>query len=360
MRILINTPLITIPAGVSNHYLGLKPYFSKNVIYNQYLTNNYIKQKFPHIFKPLRILTFVYDILKFIFLLIVNGFPLVLLNPSFGHRALHRDEIFLKIAKLFGAKVVVFIHGWDKDYLDSVISGQNKFSLVWRKADAFFVLANEFKMNLEQLGIQAPIYLTTTKVNDKLLIGVPDIKEFSKIRNLLFLARVEKAKGILITIEAFVSLQKKYPDLSLRVVGSGNMLEAAKDLVSEREINNITFTGPLHGEDLKSEYSNADVYILPTTHGEGMPTSVLEAMAFGLPVITRPVGGLKDFFENEKMGYMIESLEPENYALSIELLIQNINKTKEISSFNKVYANEHFLASNVAKQIEGILCKIHN
>jgi len=44
MKILINTPKTTIPAGVSNHYLGLRPYFSNDVIYNQYLPGTSVKQ----------------------------------------------------------------------------------------------------------------------------------------------------------------------------------------------------------------------------------------------------------------------------------------------------------------------------
>ncbi len=47
-----------------------------------------------------------------------------------------------------------------------------------------------------------------------------------------------------------------------------------------------------------------------------------KAMAFGLPVITSPVGGLVDFFENGKMGYMIENLNPADYAEKIEFLIK--------------------------------------
>lgn len=354
MRILINTPLITIPAGVSNHFLGLKPYFSQFVIYNQYLTNNYIKTKItnPFLYKIIRIITFFYDILKFIFLIIRYKFPLVLLNPSFGYRALKRDVIFLKIAKLFRCKVAVLIHGWDKEYLESVFLNQSKFSTSWKKADAFFVLANEFKEYLNKLGIVVPIHLTTTKVNDLLLEGVPEVKETKIIQNILFLARVEKAKGIITTIDTFKLLQDKFPSIKLRVVGSGNMLENAKEYAEKYGLSNITFTGPLFGSDLKAEYLNADLYILPTTHGEGMPTSVLEAMAFGLPVITRPVGGLKDFFENVKMGYMIESIEPSEYAHQIELLINDIERIREISAYNKQYSKDHFMASQVAHQLE--------
>lgn len=360
MKILINTPPITSPAGVSSHYLGLRPYFSKNVIYNQYITGNFLKRKLKlhFLYKPARFLALGYDIIKFIFLVLIHKRPIILLNPSFGKDALKRDVLFLSIAKFLGCKVAVFLHGWDKGYLTTVLNGEDHFSTAWGKADAFFVLAKEFKEYLQRLGIEAPIHLTTTKVNDKLLEGLPENRRIDRIQNILFLARVEKAKGIFTTIDIFKLLQEKYSDLKLRVVGGGNMLSRAKTYVSDMGLNNVTFTGPLHGTDLKNEFLAADLYILPTTHGEGMPTSVLEAMAFGLPVITRPVGGLIDFFENDRMGYMLEGLEPEDYVAQIERLIKNVDKANEISSYNKQYAKEHFMATKVAKHLEGILDRL--
>lgn len=220
-----------------------------------------------------------------------------------------------------------------------------------------FVLAKEFKKYLEELNIKAPIYLTTTKVNDHLIRGV-DTKKIEKIKTILFLARVEREKGIFTTIDAFDILSQKYSWLQLRVVGRGNILNEAREYAKNANIANIFFTGPLSGEALISEFINADIYILPTTHGEGMPTSVLEAMAFGIPVISRPVGGLVDFFENDNMGYLVDSVKPEDFAEKIEILIRNIKKVNQISAYNARYAKEHFFASKVAKQVEEILSSI--
>ena len=354
MYILINTPLINSPTGVSNHYLGLKTYFSKNVIYNQYFTYSHLKKnvRVPILNLLIRFISYFYDLIKFIAYLLYYRKPIVLLNPSFANNALKRDVIFLKIAKFFSCKVAIFIHGWDKHYLNKVIQNEELFSPAWKKSDVFFVLAKEFKEILEKLGIEVPIYLTTTKVNDKLMEGVPDKKQIKIVQNLLFLARVEKAKGIFTTIDSFSILYEKYPNIKLRVVGSGDMLKQSKKYAENKNLCNITFNGPLYFEDLRNEFITADLYILPTTHGEGMPTSVLEAMAFGLPVITRPVGGLKDFFENDKMGFMIESLDPTDYAAKIELLINDRSKANKISDYNKQYAKEHFMASKVAKNLE--------
>jgi glycosyltransferase involved in cell wall biosynthesis len=316
MKILINTPFITSPAGVSNHYLGLKNYFSKRVVYNQYATRFYVRKvlRSKYLYTPTTPLVYSFHFLKFIFLIFRHNRPNILLNPSFGKTALIRDAQYLKTAKFFGCKVAVFVHGWDKAYLDQVLKNSVLFCNAWYKADAFFVLASEFKEYFQRLGIKAPIHLTTTKVNDKLVEGL-EPKKIKDIKTILFLARVEKAKGIFTAINVFEILNKKYPDLRLQVVGRGEALEEAKIFADKKQLKNIVFTGALSGDDLKNEFINADLYILPTYHGEGMPTSVLEAMAFGLPVITRPVGGLIDFFENEKMGYMIESLEPEDFVL---------------------------------------------
>ena len=86
-----------------------------------------------------------------------------------------------------------------------------------------------------------------------------------------------------------------------------------------------------------------------------MPTVVLEAMAFGLPVFTRKVGGLADFFENGKMGYITDSLDPKDFAEAMIPYLEDIEQTKKVSQYNAKYAKEHFMASSVAKQIENTI-----
>ena len=110
-------------------------------------------------------------------------------------------------------------------------------------------------------------------------------------------------------------------------------------------------------KNIVANKKEADLYLFPTFHAEGMPTSVLEAMAFGLPVITRPVGGLQDFFVDGKMGRLIDSLDPNDFASVIMDYIQSPIDVKRISLFNHEYALEHFMASIVAKKLENELSK---
>lgn len=359
MFILVNTPLLSIPAGVSSHYKGLRHFFSDRVVYNQFVTSGYLKRIFKNrvLYKFAQLLCSSYNLVKFFYLIFRYRKPLVLLNPSFGERALKRDLLYLKISKKLGCKVAVFMHGWDKVYLSKVLNGEIFFSPIWKKADAFFVLAREFESYIKDLGIECPVYITTTKVDEFLIEGIPVLKNINKIRNILFLARVEKEKGIYTAIDAFDFLLKNHPYLALRVVGGGECLKQSIDYVKKNNIKNVVFTGPLFGDDLKKEFLNADVYILPT-FSEGLPTTVLEAMAFGLPVISRPVGGLNDFFENDKMGYLVNSHNPADFAHQISRLISDTKKANEISNYNSKYAREMFLASSVAKKLENELFDI--
>jgi glycosyltransferase involved in cell wall biosynthesis len=125
-----------------------------------------------------------------------------------------------------------------------------------------------------------------------------------------------------------------------------------RKLIVENNIKDINLIGNLTGSDLILQFIQSDIYIFPTYYGEGMPNSVLEAMAFGLPVISRPVGGLVDFFKSGEMGELIESLGPLDFANSIERYINNPDLVKAVSLHNYNYAKEHFLASKVAGKIE--------
>jgi glycosyltransferase involved in cell wall biosynthesis len=346
LKILVTTPDISLLGGVSHHYKGLKPFWKESVTYH-FIAG---RRNVPGI------ILFPFDLIIFFIKLLFNSYDMVLLNPSLGNTALIRDAVFLRVASFFKLKKVVFFHGWSEKIASEISNSPGHFIKKYQYADAFLVLASSFKKQIENWGITSPVYLTTTKFDDNLVknIAIPR-KIFHN--TLLFLARVEKEKGIFTALDAFKRLQVDFPALKMKVAGNGGALKQAVEYTYNNEIQNVEFLGTLSGDDLISAFMESDIYILPTW-GEGMPASVLEAMAFGLPVITRPVGGIVDFFETPKMGYLIESKSENDFYEAIFQLLNDKDRLAEISMYNHHYALSHFSASKVAGSLESVLKKI--
>lgn len=340
--ILIVTPDIKMLGGVANHYLGLKQYWKQEVNYIYY-------GKRLDLSLPAFILLLP-DLFNFLIKLISKRPDVVIINPSLRKYQLFRDGLYLIIAKIFKIKVITFFHGWDFQIASQILNRPKLFRMIYGKSDLMYVLCQQFKDQLLEIGVTSLIHLTTTKVDDK-LISEFDINQKSYNKSILFLARIEENKGILIALEAFKLVQKNYPEAIFKVAGNGSALKKAIELVEIENIKNVEFLGSISGKKLIETFKESSIYILPT-HGEGMPTSVLEAMAFGLPIVTRPVGGLNDFFEEGKMGNLVESLVPVDYASAITALIKQEKKSREIGMFNHKYALDNFLASTVARKIE--------
>ena len=93
---------------------------------------------------------------------------------------------------------------------------------------------------------------------------------------------------------------------------------------------------------------------MPTYYGEGLPTVIVEAMTFGLPVVTSPVGGIKDFFSNGKHGFLVESKNHKEIEETIIKIYLNPELFRKISIFNYNYAKKYLMASQAAKRLEHI------
>lgn len=342
MKILVNTPAMSLNSGgVANHFYGLLPYWNENVKYNV------VGKRSPK--RGSGKYWIIWDLFKFILLIVFWRPNYTILNPSMAKNALKRDFIFLKLAKISRRKVVVFIHGFHPEYCETIDT--TKLANDLNAADGIFVLADNYRQSLIQWGVRCPVLTTTTKVDDRLLQGFNINDRKGCINNILFLSRVEKEKGIYETVDAFSILKTKYPNLILTIVGQGTEQGAVKQYVVDHDIQNVVFTGRLQGGDLVDAFKKADIYCFPS-YSEGMPTSVLEAMAFGLPIVARNVGGLVDFFEHGKMGFVTDSFDPQFFADAISTYIDNKELSRRTSLYNYQYANEHFLASRVAKEFE--------
>lgn len=106
-------------------------------------------------------------------------------------------------------------------------------------------------------------------------------------------------------IEAFSYVHEKYENTALIIVGDGVLREELEQYTSELRLNgSVIFVG--NQADVAQFLYRSDIYC-STSLVEGLPISVLEAMATGLPVITTPAGGVVDIVKNEKNGYVVEA-----------------------------------------------------
>ena len=346
-----------IKGGVGNYYYILRNYVEGAYFMDvSYSTGKYGVVDF--------IIKYIKYFISYFANIIKPVYKIVIFNPSLSESAFFRDYPYLLLAILFRKKRIVYFRGWHSNtekWIDDSSLMKYIFKLLYNRANAFIVLSERFKNKLREWGFQQAIYLETTLVDDVMINGFqPNTRTKMPMSiNILFLARVEEEKGIFEVLDTYQIIKKKYPELKLTIAGDGGKIDDVKYIIDEQNIENVEFTGYVTGEEKARTFVNNDLYLFPS-HGEGMPNSVLEAMSFGLPVITRNVGGLRDFFEHGKMGFITESKDPEVFAEYIEKLILNPDLRNEMSRYNAEFARKHFMASVVAKRLERIYTDVLN
>ncbi|WP_368029619.1 glycosyltransferase family 4 protein [Arcobacter sp. s6] len=343
-NILIITPKLHISGGVASYWNSLLPRLKKNKKFNitTFQVGGNGKNPFAMINEQLK------------FRKEVNNSSLVFLNPSLGFNSFFRDGFFAKQLISKNIPFVVFFHGWNLHFEKKVTEKyQNFFLNSFAKAKKIFVLSKDFKLKLEEWGYKGEIIIETTNVDSGLIENfnfeekLEDINS-TKTFKILFLARMIKEKGIFETIEAFNKLANNY-NIELFIAGDGEDLDEVKKI--SKNNSKIHVLGRVEGKEKIDLFTKCHIYAFPTFYGEGLPTSILEAMAFGMPVITTNMGGLKEFFRNEEMGYLIEPNNVIALTNSLESLIKDKNKISNFSKFNFNYANEKLLNTVVAERI---------
>jgi glycosyltransferase involved in cell wall biosynthesis len=360
MRILITVPSLQDQGGVSNYYKSISGFLTCGE--NRHIT-------FFQIGSSKRAFAFLYPLMDQIRFLnkIYNGqYDLVCLNPSLNLRSFIRDGLFVYFAIKRKLPVVIFFHGWLLSF-ESKVKGVYRwfFEKTYGKANCFIVLASDFKDMLMKWGVKAYIFIETTAINDELSAGFSISNKLDKIENetetkILFLSRIEKTKGVIETLEAFKILINRGVNVSLSIAGDGAYMNKVKDYIASHDIvrSKVVLLGYVDGEEKKSVFESHHIFCLPT-YSEGMPISMLEAMYFGLPILTRMVGGIKDFFVNGKMGYVTKMGEPEEIADLLEKLIKDKEKLLNMGLYNHNYAIKHFLASAAANRLINIFRRMY-
>lgn len=358
-RILILVPAATARGGITNYYQVLRSSFSERVEYFERGARKwpYRKGGLSELVRAWR------DYRAFRKRAAKNDIGLVQTTTSLGFNAIVRDGLFVRHALRKGLKTVVFFRGWD----DALMKKIEKwylwmFRFFFFRADKLITLSEKAKNDLQRWGCRRNIRVETTLVDKKLLQHVDEtfiVNKFHQMDqkfNLLFLSRVEKRKGV---YELLAAYDKLFNDpeigirLNLSICGDGTALEEVNQWIASQKLSGVELKGFVSGAQKRKAFEDAHLFVFPS-HSEGMPNAVLEAMGFGLPVITTPVGGVVDFFVHGKNGYFISINNVQDMTKKIMTLLQDKNGMCAMALRNYHHAAKFFRSDRVAERMERI------
>lgn len=357
-KILILVPDLNLPGGVTNYYKTLKLNADKNITYFTITT----AQQQGAFAASLRLLI---KYCKFFFNVVIKGYEVIVINPSLDMgRSFHRDLVFIVISRLLNRKTIIFFRGWFEPYEDKIKKSKWKlflFKMSYAKAGKYVVLGNIFKNKLIGLGVPAKTeFFVETTVADSTYINELELSKkhsaYKKEITILFLSRIEKEKGIYIAIDAYQQFLKKHPERksSLIIAGDGPDLQAVKNYVEERKFPGIKFLGHVSSVEKKKVLLESHVMIFPS-FTEGLPNSILEAMLYGMPVITRATGGIPEIIHQNINGFITESYEASVFSDFLSTIATNDKVYERISENNHRIALEKFTSEKVRERLIKIL-----
>lgn len=286
----------------------------------------------------------------------------------------HFGNLALPVAQLCDAgfinvPVIVTFHGTDLNEIRPVSNCQ-LFARVFQSAQLLTVGTKHMAKHLEECNISSEKYKVIP-------MGI-DLPKFNTVTlqqrqrdlagtRLVTIGRLVEFKGIEYAIRAVAELRKKWPDITLDVIGDGPLRGSLEQLCGDLDVASaVKFRGALEHEKVLSLLQESDIYIQPgivasdgTREGQGV--AVAEAQAFGLPVVASRVGGIPEIVIDGETAYLVEQKDVIGLIEKISLLICDNELRERMGAAGQVFVeqslNQEVLAHRWVEIYNDVLTK---
>ncbi len=131
------------------------------------------------------------------------------------------------------------------------------------------------------------------------------VRHVGRGRRLLFVGRLTELKGVTVLLEALQQVKKEQPDVELTIVGDGPDRDRFEAVACELDVaDHVRFVGARSQAEVADQLADTDVFVLPS-FAEGVPVTLMEALAAGVPVVATHVGGVAELVEHGINGYLV-------------------------------------------------------
>ena len=185
------------------------------------------------------------------------------------------------------------------------------------------------------------------------------LKRYGKRENInrnplriIFTGRMLQEKGVKDFIRAAEILRPKFED-KIEFILCGDLSSNPRAL-SRTDLEKLTDGKYIkwlgYCEDIPDQLAKADIMCFPSYYREGVPKSLLEASAAGLPIVTTDSVGCRDTVEKGKNGFLVPPHSPEKLAKALEMLILDKNLRNKMGEYSRRKAEREYDVEAVAQK----------
>lgn len=282
--------------------------------------------------------------------LIFNKPELVHIHSSFGP-SFYRKIPFIYLAHMVGIPIINHIHGADFDEFYVKASNRKKklIKTVYNKCESLIALSVEWKERLSNI-VDADKIVVIENYSILHADAIEQRKGKEASNNVLFLGELGRRKGCYDIPFVIKKVISKVPTAMFYLCGSGSEEDEnnIKKLCEIQGVNeHVIFPGWVREEKKQDLLTKADIFFLPS-YNEGMPMSILDAMGYGLPIVSTNVGGIPKIVVHRENGELCIPGDKIGFANAIIKLLTNDEYRKRcgeksIEIVKDKYSLEHHL-----------------
>lgn len=222
--------------------------------------------------------------------------------------------------RLLGIPSVVSIRGDNEYRLNDSLKNRLLAPRIYRRASQVLVQSQRILDDMHQQFQNADRSESFDSIKPKLGVVPNGISLSDKVRatgnEIVFVGRLINGKGT----ADLISAAKILPDIEVTIVGDGPERERLQQMAKGLPIK---FVGRVDHDEVANYLKRARLLVLPSHAGDGLPNVILEAMSFGLPVISTRTAGIPDVVLHQKTGLLFNPGDVQELANHIRLLLED-------------------------------------
>lgn len=247
-----------------------------------------------------------------------------------------RDSLFIWPSFLFGARIVLHLHGGNFRRWYEERDGLTRayVRLLLKTTARVVVLGASLKPLFSGLVPESRISVVPNGIEWGKPRGRGGRSAGGRRFRILYLGTLTRLKGVLVLVAAIPLTLKRRPDVEFVFAGGWfdpkDRREAEAAITQAGVEGHVIWTGPVKGEEKEALFASADLFVFPGVQQEGQPLVVIEAMAAGLPILFTDRGCLRETVIAEENGREVRINDPEDLAEQIVRMLENPEGMREM------------------------------